>query len=120
MTPGPAASARPATSIRLLSCQPLADVPGKAVTTAIVMFPPDAFSPAHRHPGDVTAFVLKGAIRSQVAGGPPVTYQTGGTWFEPKGALHHFAENASTVEPAELLAVFVADDNCGPLVIPEP
>jgi quercetin dioxygenase-like cupin family protein len=113
------ASARPATSVKPLSCEKLADVPGKAVTTAIVMFPPDAFSPAHRHPGDVTAFVLKGAIRSQVAGGPVVTYQAGETWFEPKGVLHDFAENASAVEPAELLAIVVADENCGPLVIPE-
>jgi hypothetical protein len=32
--------------------------------------------------------------------------------------VHLFAENASDREPARLLAVFVADDGCGPLVIP--
>lgn len=113
------ASSRPVTGVKPLSCERLADVPGKAVTTAIVIFPPDAYTPAHRHPGSVTAFVLKGSIRSQLSGDAVVTYQAGETWFEPSGALHVFAENASATEPAELLAIFVADENCGPLVIPE-
>jgi quercetin dioxygenase-like cupin family protein len=90
------------------------------LTTAIVEFPPGAYSPKHRHPESVTAFVLKGIVRSQLAGGPIGTYKLGGTWFEPPGVLHLFAENASDTEPAELLAIFVADDNCGPLVIYEP
>jgi quercetin dioxygenase-like cupin family protein len=90
------------------------------LTTAIVEFPPGAYSPKHRHPGSVTAFVLKGILRSQLAGGPIGTYKPGETWFEPPGVLHLFAENASGTEPAELLAIFVADDNCGPLVIYEP
>jgi quercetin dioxygenase-like cupin family protein len=111
--------ARPATVTKPLSCEKLADIPGKAVTTAVVTFPPNAYSPAHRHPGSVTAYVLKGSIRSQVSGGAAVTYHAGETWFEPTRALHLFAENASTTEPAELLAIFVADENCGPLVIPE-
>lgn len=121
VTPGTNAQAqRPATIVKPVSCEKLPDVPGKAVTTAIVEFPPQAYSPAHRHPGSVTAFVLKGMVRSQLAGGPVGTYKPGGTWFEPPGALHLFAENASSTEPAELLAFFVADENCGPLVIPEP
>jgi quercetin dioxygenase-like cupin family protein len=90
------------------------------LTTAIVAFPPGAYSPAHRHPGSVTAVVLKGTLRSQLAGGLVGTYKPGETWFEPPGALHLLAENASGTEAAELLAIFVADDNCGPLVIPEP
>lgn len=110
---------RPATAVKPVSCQPLPHVPGKAITTAVVTFPPNAHTPAHRHPGSVTAFVLKGAIRTQLEGGEPVTYGTGGTWFEPPGVLHLYAENASATEPAELLAVFVADENCGPLVVYE-
>ncbi|MEI9431006.1 hypothetical protein [Mesorhizobium sp. Cs1299R1N3] len=34
-------------------------------------------------------------------------------------AIHLFAENASTTEPAELLATFIANDDCGPLTIPD-
>jgi hypothetical protein len=36
------------------------------------------------------------------------------------GALHLFADNARGTEATELLAIVVANDNCGPLVIPEP
>jgi quercetin dioxygenase-like cupin family protein len=114
-----AGAGRPATRIEPLSCEKLAHVPGKAVTTVLVHFPPLAYSAAHRHPGSVTAFVVKGTVRSQMAGSPAVDYPVGGTWFEAPGALHVFAENPSALEPAELLAVFVTDDDCGPLVIPE-
>lgn len=62
---------------------------------------------------------MSGAIRSQLAGTPARTYQAGETWFEPPGALHLFADNDSSMRPATLLATFIADDNCGPLVIPE-
>jgi hypothetical protein len=65
-------------------------------------------------------FCPQGIVRSRLAGGPIGTYKPGETWFEPPGVLHLFAENASNTEPAELLAIFVADDNCGPLVIYEP
>lgn len=117
---GSTAGPRPTTSIETLSCQRLPHLPGKSVTTALVRFPPLALSAAHRHPGSVTAFVVKGSIRSQMEGSPAHTYATGLTWFEPPKALHMFAENPSATETAELLAVFVADDDCGPLVIPEP
>lgn len=110
-------SNRPATEIKPISCTPLPDIPGKAVTTAIVNFPPDAYTPRHHHPGNVTAFVLKGTLKSQLAGEPPMTYTEGQSWFEPKGAIHLFAENASKTEPASLLAMFVADENCGPLTV---
>lgn len=116
---GATPTARPTTVVRPLSCEALPNVPGKSVTTVTVDFPPGAYTPAHRHPGSVTAFVIRGAVRSQLAGSPPQVYGPGTTWFEPPGALHLFAENASATEPAQILAVFVADDNCGPLVIPE-
>ena len=62
----------------------------------------------------------QGAVRSQMDGGPAVIYTMGQTWFEAPGAIHAFAENASATEPAELLAIFVAEDDCGPLTIPVP
>nr|WP_210201797.1 cupin domain-containing protein [Mesorhizobium loti] len=112
-----AALSRPTTEIKPISCTPLPDIPGKAVTVAIVNFPPDAYTPRHHHPGNVTAFVLKGTLNSQLAGEPAMTYTEGQSWFEPKGAIHLFAENASKTEPASLLAMFVADENCGPLTV---
>jgi len=117
---GPSADARPSTQVKRLSCEPLADMPGKVVTTLQVDFPPNGYTPAHRHPGAVTAIVLSGQVRSQMHGLPAQTYSAGQTWFEPSRELHLFAENFSVSEPARLLAVIVSDENCGPLVIPEP
>ncbi|RUU53628.1 cupin domain-containing protein [Mesorhizobium sp. M2C.T.Ca.TU.002.02.1.1] len=117
---GKGVAARPTTTVKPLSCEKLPNVPGRSITTALVEFPPNAYTPQHRHPGSVTAFVIKGALRSQMEGEPAVTYTQSQTWFEPPGAIHSFAENASATEPAELLATFVAEDDCGPLAIPVP
>ena len=117
--PAPEGSAaRPQTTLRPLSCEPLPNVPGKSITTAMVEFPPLAYTPAHRHPGSVQAVVVSGTVRSQMAGGPAVDYQAGQTWFEPPRALHLFAENPDPVKPASLIATFIADSDCGPLVLP--
>ncbi|WP_240475688.1 cupin domain-containing protein [Herbaspirillum rhizosphaerae] len=114
------ATARPATSVKVISCEPLPNVPGKSITTMTVDFPPLAYSAPHRHPGSVTAIVLQGTVRSQMEGGPVVNYRQGETWMEAPHALHVLAENPDPVKPAQLLAIFVADADCGPLVIPEP
>lgn len=117
-SPAASATGRPASTVKVLSCEALPDAPGKSVTTAIVDFPPLGFTPAHRHPGSVTAVVLEGTIRSQLAGGGPVDYVSGQTWFEPPHTLHLFAENPDPTHPARFLATFVADTGCGALVLP--
>lgn len=116
---GEQASARPKTQATPISCVPAPGMPGKAITTAVVDFPPNAYTPRHRHPGPVTAMVIKGALRSQLAGGPVETFIAGQSWFEPADAIHLFAENASKTEPASLLTIFIADEGC-PLIIFEP
>jgi quercetin dioxygenase-like cupin family protein len=110
-TPSAAAQGtRPATRAKPISCEPLPNVPGKSITTVRVHFPPDGFSPRHRHAGSVSVYVLSGTVRSQLNDGPVGTYKAGQTFFEPPGSIHTFAENASKTEPAEVLATFVADD----------
>ena len=110
-------AARPRAVQHPIACEKLPNVPGKSITTLLVEFPPNAFTPRHRHPGSVTAYVTKGTLRSQLNDGPVGTFGVGGTWFEPPGTIHMFAENASMTEPASVLATFVADDDCGPLTI---
>lgn len=117
-SPNASALNRPASTVKVLSCESLPNAPGKSVTTAIVDFPPRGFTPAHRHPGSVVAVVLEGTIRSQLEGGAPVDYSSGQTWLEPPRALHLFAENPDPTHPARLLATFVADTGCGALVLP--
>lgn len=88
----------------------LPNVPGKRVTIVRVFYGPGGFSRLHRHAGSVTAYITKGEIRSQLGGGPVETFGVGQSFFEPPGATHLVSANASTTEPAELIAVFVADE----------
>lgn len=93
-----------------ISSHALPNVPGKRVTIVRVFYGPGGFTRAHRHAGSVTAYVTKGEIRSQLAGGPVETFGVGQSFFEPPGAVHLVSANASMTEPAELIAVFVADE----------
>ena len=88
----------------------LPNVPGKRVTIVRVFYGPGGFTRAHRHAGSVTAYITKGEIRSQLAGGPIETFKVGQSFFEPPGATHLVSANASNTQPAELIAVFVADE----------
>ena len=115
----PATVATAAPSVNVISCEPLPNAPGKSITTMTVDFPPLAYSAPHRHPGSVTAIVMEGTVRSQMGGGPVVNYQKGQTWMEAPYELHAMAGNPDPVKPAQLLAIFVTESNCGPLVIPE-
>jgi quercetin dioxygenase-like cupin family protein len=88
----------------------LPNVPGKRVTIVRVFYGPGGFTRAHRHAGSVTAYITKGEVRSQLGGGPVETFKVGQSFFEPPGATHLISANASNTEPAELIAVFVADE----------
>lgn len=92
-------------------------VPGKSLEAVSVRYPPGAKSGAHHHAKSafIMAYVISGAIRSQVEGEPARVYRAGETWSEPPGAHHTISENASATEPAELLAVFLLDTGDGPL-----
>jgi quercetin dioxygenase-like cupin family protein len=111
------AAARPRAVQHPIACEKLPNVPGKSITTLLVEFPPNAFTPRHRHPGSVTAYVTKGTLRSQLNDGPVGTFGVGGTWFEPPGTIHSMVENPSPTESAEIMAIFVADSDCGALTI---
>jgi quercetin dioxygenase-like cupin family protein len=102
------AASRP--TAHTISSDALPHVAGKNITTMVVEFPPGGFSPPHHHGGSVTVYVLSGAIRSPLEGGPAMVYTEGQTFFEPPGIVHLLAENVSATEPARILAVFVADE----------
>jgi quercetin dioxygenase-like cupin family protein len=88
---------------------PLANAPGKYVTVVRVIYGPGGFTRPHYHAGSVTAYVVRGQIKSQLQGGPIETFAPGQTFFEPPGTVHLVSANASDTEEAELLAIFVAD-----------
>jgi quercetin dioxygenase-like cupin family protein len=97
-------------TVEPIASHALPNVPGKRVTIVRVFYGPGGFTAAHRHAGSVTAYITKGEIRSQLAGGPVETFKVGQSFFEPPGATHLVSANASATEPAELIAVFVADE----------
>jgi quercetin dioxygenase-like cupin family protein len=105
---GPAGSALD--KVEPIGSYALPNVAGKRVTMVRVFYGPGGFTRAHRHAGSVTAYITKGEIRSQLGGGPVETFKVGQSFFEPPGATHLVSANASNTEPAELIAVFVADE----------
>jgi quercetin dioxygenase-like cupin family protein len=91
----------------------LPNAPGKALLAVTVDYPPGAKSVPHSHAKSafIYAYVVSGAIRSQVDDEPAKVYRAGESFFEMPGAHHRISENASDTEPARLLAVFVVDPN---------
>ena len=100
----------PEDKIELIGSYALPNVAGKRVTIVRVFYGPGGFTRPHRHAGSVTAYITKGEIRSQLGGGPVETFAVGQSFFEPPGSTHLVSANASATEPAELIAVFVADE----------
>ena len=94
---------------------------GKSMIAVVVSYPPGAKSPAHHHARSafIYAYVLSGAIRSQVGDEPAKVYQVGEGFYELPGSHHRISENASDKEPASLLAVFVVDSKDKPLTTPD-
>ena len=108
---GAASADDTAAKVTLVYEHALPNVPGKSLRGVLVEYAPGGSSPAHTHPSSafIYATVLEGAIRSQVNDGPVVTYKAGENFSEMPGDRHAVSANASTTEPARLLAVFVVD-----------
>lgn len=87
----------------LLLQRALPDLPGKTGIMATVRYAPGQASIAHEHPGSVFAYVLEGAVTSQMEGSAPVTYRAGQSWYEAPHAGHLVSKNASATKPATLL-----------------
>jgi quercetin dioxygenase-like cupin family protein len=95
-------------SRRQIIRQMLPGAPERELILIEVRYPPGTASPPHLHANGVMAFVVSGAIASRVDDGPEQTYRAGDAWWEAPGAVHRVSRNASTTEPATLLAIFVA------------
>ena len=91
----------------------IANIPGKSLVAVEVEYAPGAASPSHSHAKSafIYAYVVSGAIESQVDDGPMQVFKAGESWYENPGARHPVSRNASKTEPARLLAVFVVDSS---------
>jgi quercetin dioxygenase-like cupin family protein len=99
---------------------PISNLPGKSLIAVVVNYAPGAASPSHEHARSafIYAYVVSGAIESQVNDGPKRVYHAGESFFEEPGGLHRVSRNASTTKPAKLLAVFVVDTDDKALTTP--
>lgn len=94
----------------LLQHHALPDAPGKQGVMATVHYEPGQASVAHEHPGSVFAYVLEGAVVSQMEGGQAVTYRAGDSWYEPPHAGHLVSRNASATKPATLVVFLLSNE----------
>jgi quercetin dioxygenase-like cupin family protein len=89
---------------------PLAEPARLSLTVRVVDVPPGGRVPEHHHGGPTIDYVLSGAVRMQLLGGPALVYQPGQTMFEPSGSVHLYAENLSLTEPAKIMLITVHDE----------
>ena len=96
------------------------NIPGKSVVAIVVDYAPGGASPSHVHAKSafIFAYVVSGAIESQVNDGPKRVYRAGESFFETPGSSHPVSRNASDTEPAKLLAVFIVDTDEKDLTTP--
>ena len=109
----------PASKVTKIFDHQLPNVPGKSMRAVLVEYGPGAASPSHHHPSSafIYATVLEGEIRSQVNDQPEHVYKAGESWTEVPGDHHKVSANASSTNPARLLAIFVVDTAEQELVI---
>jgi len=73
------------------------------LSRSAMRFFPGGSTPVHTHPGIVLAYVLKGRVRFATNSEAERTVQTGGTFFEPLGAVHTTSGSASPDESTRIL-----------------
>src|ERR1700710_538055 len=100
--------------------QAISNIPGKSLIAVVVDYAPGGASPSHTHATSafIFAYVLSGEIESQVNDGPKKVFRAGESFYETPGSLHALSRNASTTDPAKLLAVFVVDSDDKELTTP--
>jgi quercetin dioxygenase-like cupin family protein len=117
----PAAAQSPGEVVTPTFAHTIPDIPGKSLVAVVVDYAPGGASHPHTHAKSafIYAYVVSGAVESQVNDGPRRVYHVGEGFYEPPGAHHAVSRNASATEPAKLLAVFVVDTDDKVLTTPD-
>ena len=87
---------------------PKVNLDGWQMTASEVNYPPGESSARHRHPGFVIGYVLEGQYRFGVNEQAPTVLSPGQMFFESfntPGEVHAVSGNASTTQPAKILAI---------------
>lgn len=113
----PCAQAAEHPAVTPLMTKVLADYPGKEVMMITVEFLPGGADPVHRHDAHGFIYVLEGSVVMQVKGGKPVTLTRGQTFYEGPNDVHVVGRNASTTQPAKLLAILLKKEGAPALTL---
>jgi quercetin dioxygenase-like cupin family protein len=87
---------------------PAINLDGWQMTATEISYPPGESSASHRHPGFVIGYVLEGQYRFAVNQQTPTVLTAGQMFFESfdaPGEVHSVSGNASTTQPAKILAI---------------
>jgi quercetin dioxygenase-like cupin family protein len=117
----PAAAHNPGETVTPSFDHALPNIPGKSLKAVTVDYAPGAASSPHVHAGSafIFAYVVSGAIETQVEGEARRVVKAGDSFYEVPGAHHIVSRNASATEPARLLAVFIVDTDDRALTTPD-
>jgi quercetin dioxygenase-like cupin family protein len=103
-------SSRPRESIEIVFDHELTNAPGKSIVGVQLEYPPNGFTPPHRHGGaTVVAVIQEGQVLSGMNGNPPKVYNPGESFIERPGCHHTVGENNSMEKSARFMAIFVVD-----------
>ena len=110
--PRPGSSMTPRTSAPRpsgeLARYPLSgDLQGFDAVIVQANFQPGVSAPEHRHPGPIVGYVVDGQMKFSINHEPDKTVPAGGTFFEPRGALHTSFGSADPDAPVRIVAFLV-------------
>jgi quercetin dioxygenase-like cupin family protein len=88
---------------------PSTNPPIKLVRGARIRFAPRQPTALHRHPISVAGVVTAGSFIFKREGEAEKVIKTGDSFFEPAGVTTERFDNASSTEPAELIAFYLTD-----------
>jgi quercetin dioxygenase-like cupin family protein len=88
---------------------PSTNPPIKLVRGARIRFAPRQPTGLHRHPISVAGVVTAGSFIFKREGEAEKVIKAGDSFFEPAGVTTERFDNASSTEPAELIAFYLTD-----------
>jgi quercetin dioxygenase-like cupin family protein len=88
----------------------------KLVHGARIRFAPRQPTGLHRHPISVVGVVTQGGFIYKREGEPERIIKAGDSFFEPAGVTMERFDNASSTEPAEIVAFYLTDSKERPLI----
>ena len=102
------ATGNPNPAVKVLLRAP-AEVANREGRLAMVTMAPGAIVGAHKHPGPVFAYIVKGEAENEVDPDPARIYRAGDVFYEAPLHAHRMLRNPSKTEPAELLIFQIGD-----------